>query len=65
MTWYDELNDRQRAKLLAFALGYLHSHTSRPRESVSDYFTQKFSKRLLELLEMMAKDETILSEDGE
>lgn len=54
MNWYDNLNDSQRAKVLAFALGFLHSTSITNELKVSAFHNKKYATSLLKHLETEA-----------
>lgn len=57
MLWYDQLNDKQRAKVLAFLLGYIHGTSTSNRKSIRTLIEKEYAEKLLKLVEQFAYEE--------
>lgn len=57
MDWYKNINDIERAKILAFIIGYLQSETERMPTNSKDLqseYNRKFAVKLMNLMEDFA-----------
>lgn len=55
--WYKNINDTERAKILAFVLGYLQAETERTPSNSKDLqseYNKKFALKLMNLMEDFA-----------
>ena len=56
MLWYDKLNNKDREKVLAFALGYLKGTSEKEPKNIKEKCEKAFAEKLLKHMEEIAKE---------